>query len=187
MGSKGSEVVELQRQLAAAGFKPGPADGIFGPLTKDAVLALQGYCGLSMDGIVGEESRRALQLLGGGPAVQKRRLTANFKEGEFACPCCGRLKINIRLVHLLERLRSGLGNYPVVITSGYRCPQHNRRVGGATGSEHVLGNAADIRVQGTAPEKVASAAEGLGFPGVGRYSSFTHVDVRLGHLARWRG
>lgn len=44
---------------------------------------------------------------------------------------------------MLERIRSTVGR-PVVVTSGYRCPQLNRAVGGVTSSDHTTGQAADI-------------------------------------------
>lgn len=53
-------VRELQRALAAAGFDPGSADGIFGESTEAAVVAFQQANGLSLDGIVGPETAEAL-------------------------------------------------------------------------------------------------------------------------------
>jgi len=46
---------------------------------------------------------------------------------------------------ILEPLRQHVG-VPVVITSGYRCPELNRLVGGVPNSQHLLGEAADIVV-----------------------------------------
>lgn len=186
-GDKGNGVLELQKMLTAAGFNPGPADGIFGPLTVGAVKVVQRHCGLPNDGIAGEQTLVALQLLVGRGAVPERKITEHFKEKEFACRCCGVLRINIRLVHMLEQLRTSLGGQPVTITSGYRCPRHNRRVGGAPASQHLKGNAADIVVQGAGSEKVAASGEELGFTGIGRYNNFTHVDVRDGQPVRWNG
>lgn len=62
-GSSGSAVTDLQRQLAAAGFSPGPADGIFGAQTGAAVRSIQRARGLVVDGIVGAQTWGAL--LGG--------------------------------------------------------------------------------------------------------------------------
>ena len=59
-----------------------------------------------------------------------------------------------RLCRWLERLRRrrneryGEGDDPIVINSGYRSPQVNAAVGGAKGSNHLTGCAADIRVSG---------------------------------------
>jgi peptidoglycan hydrolase-like protein with peptidoglycan-binding domain len=52
-GSSGDDVKELQGKLAAAGFDPGPADGIFGPKTEAALKAFQEDAGIAADGIAG--------------------------------------------------------------------------------------------------------------------------------------
>ena len=43
---------------------------------------------------------------------------------------------------------------PVIITSGYRCPQVNKLVGGANNSQHMSGCAADFYVKGFTHEKM---------------------------------
>ena len=59
-----------------------------------------------------------------------------------------------RLCGWLEELRRrwnnlyGEGNDPIIINSGFRSPEVNRAVGGAAGSNHLTGCAADIRVYG---------------------------------------
>ena len=73
-----------------------------------------------------------------------------FKEQEFVCRCCGGLppfaKENIEALveNVLDPLRERYGK-PIVVNSGYRCAKHNREVGGATNSQHMCGEAADIR------------------------------------------
>jgi len=73
-----------------------------------------------------------------------------FKEQEFVCRCCGGLppfaKENIEALveNVLDPLRERYGK-PIVVNSGYRCPKHNKEVGGATNSQHMEGEAADIR------------------------------------------
>jgi peptidoglycan hydrolase-like protein with peptidoglycan-binding domain len=52
-GDTGPDVTEIQNALRAKGFNPGPADGVFGPGTKAAVIAFQEANGLVVDGIVG--------------------------------------------------------------------------------------------------------------------------------------
>ncbi|KAF1086291.1 Zinc D-Ala-D-Ala carboxypeptidase precursor [Sporotomaculum syntrophicum] len=187
IGTKGANVKKLQQQLAAAGFNPGPADALFGALTRRAVAQLQRSCGLKPDGSAGPQTLAALELLLPHRPRPGHRLSPHFTETEFACRCCGLVRANPRLVHLLEQLREQLGNKPVVVSSAYRCAAHNRAVGGARQSQHLLGNAADIAVTGVAPREVAAAAEKISFAGVGRYAGFTHVDVRLGGKARWVG
>lgn len=54
----------------------------------------------------------------------------------------------------LERIREIVGG-PIIITSGYRSPHLNQAIGGAISSQHVLGQAADIRVPGMTAEQLA--------------------------------
>jgi uncharacterized protein YcbK (DUF882 family) len=125
-------------------------------------------------------------------------LSTHFSSSEFACKCglrglkpadgyCGgKSWVSAELVQKLEELRAAIGNRPILITSGCRCQLYNRYVGGASASQHLMGTAADVTVKGMAPSEVAKAADKLDFGGVGRYKTFTHVDVRPGK-ARWRG
>ena len=115
-------------------------------------------------------------------------LSKNFSRHEFACRCCDRTEINQRLVDALQELRD-LAGLPVRVTSGYRCPEHNRAIGGATRSQHLLGTAADISVRGmTSAEmyRLAEDVEAFSNGGIGVYpdKGFIHVDVRDGR-ARW--
>ncbi len=61
-GSRGDEVLVLQEELSREGFSPGRADGVFGPMTEAAVIAFQTALELTIDGIVGPQTRRALGL-----------------------------------------------------------------------------------------------------------------------------
>lgn len=111
--------------------------------------------------------------------------TAHFKESEFACKCCGETKPNGELMAVLQLVRIHF-NKPVTITSSYRCPAHNKAVGGAVKSKHLEGIAADIQVKGIEPHEVYHFLDSI-FPnhyGIGSYKSFTHVDVRQ-TKARW--
>ena len=91
------------------------------------------------------------------------------------------------LLAILEKIREHFG-VPVTINSGVRCVTHNKNVGGATSSQHLYGTAADIRVKGISPSKVAEYAETLlpNTGGIGIYSTFVHVDVRK-TKSRWNG
>ncbi|MCH1613038.1 MAG: D-Ala-D-Ala carboxypeptidase family metallohydrolase, partial [Flavobacteriales bacterium] len=79
---------------------------------------------------------------------------------------------------------------PIKINSGWRCEEYNRKIKGAKRSQHLLGKAADIRIKDLTPDEVANAIDKLqegGFikkGGLGRYNSFTHIDIR-GRNARW--
>ena len=108
------------------------------------------------------------------------RLSDNFDSAEFDCHgagCCDTTKIDTVLVEMLQRIRNHFGR-PIVINSGYRCSSHNKAVGGASGSRHLKGQAADIVVSGTAPAEVAKYAEHMGVKGIGLYGNFVHVDTR---------
>ena len=50
----------------------------------------------------------------------------------------------LRLSEGLELVRKALGNKPIHVTSGYRSPKLNQRVGGSKNSRHMQGLAADI-------------------------------------------
>jgi uncharacterized protein YcbK (DUF882 family) len=115
------------------------------------------------------------------------KLSAHFSSHEFTCHHCGKLPNGYpsqALLTYLEKLRAHFDT-PVTVMSGYRCPKHNKAVGGATHSQHLQGTAADIILKDVSPRDVwAWANENNVDGGVGRYASFTHVDKR-GFKARW--
>lgn len=115
-------------------------------------------------------------------------LSEHFNSKEFACGCgCGFDKVSPELVIVLEALRTHFCQ-PVVINSACRCESHNNEVKGTERSQHLLGMAADIVLKNRTPALVADYLEHK-YPdkyGIGRYSSFTHIDVRP-EKARWRG
>jgi uncharacterized protein YcbK (DUF882 family) len=112
--------------------------------------------------------------------------SANFTDAELRCRCgCGVNLCTDMLVNALETLRADLG-LPVGITSGYRCAEHNRAVGGEPNSYHLRGLAADVTVKGMAPVHVYEVARKIpAFGGFGLASTFLHVDVRTSR-ARWK-
>ena len=114
-----------------------------------------------------------------------KKLSENFTVAEFACnDGSDPVLIDSNLVTLLQKIRDKFG--PVTITSGYRTPAYNKKVGGVSNSQHVKGTAADIVVPAATPEQVAQYAEYLqpSTGGIGLYTTFTHVDVRA-NRSRW--
>ena len=112
-----------------------------------------------------------------GEAVQ---LSKNFKSTEFDCHgnnCCLTTSIDSKLVEYLQKIRDHFGK-SVHINSGYRCKTHNASVGGASKSNHMDGEAADIRIDGVKPIEIAQYAEHIGMLGIGVYSWGVHVDTR---------
>jgi uncharacterized protein YcbK (DUF882 family) len=122
------------------------------------------------------------------------KLTNNFTLQEFNSKCGRDIPNNvlpniIQLAKNLQVLRDAVGK-SITITSGYRSPQHNKKIGGAKDSQHVKGMAADIKVAGMTPKEVALVIEGLiesgkmKQGGIGIYASWVHYDIR-GTKARW--
>ena len=70
--------------------------------------------------------------------------TRNFKFEEFQCRHCGENKIQQVVLELCQKIRDFVGR-PIIITSGYRCPEHNRKIGGVPNSSHVKGLSANLK------------------------------------------
>jgi hypothetical protein len=101
------------------------------------------------------------------------RISENFLLKEFECKDGShQVRIKRELLEKLQKLREEAGQ-PVIITSGYRNPSHNARVGGSPTSRHLTGEAADIRIPGPAP--------GRGGPAGGRGGIYRHRDLRQLH------
>lgn len=78
------------------------------------------------------------------------------------------VKYNLELLvrYILDPLREAWGA-PIIVTSGYRCPKLNKAVGGATSSQHMQGQAADIRTVSDNPaenRKLLDLLVELGLP-----------------------
>lgn len=88
-----------------------------------------------------------------------------FTDEELACRCgCGLLP-DMRSVERLYALRHIYGK-PIVVNSGARCRRHNKEVGGAPDSAHLVG-AYDIRVPNSDELHVMILARSCGFNGIG--------------------
>lgn len=114
-------------------------------------------------------------------------LSKNFSRHEFACRCgCGFDTVDTKTLEVLQDLRDYF-NVSVTPTSGCRCDAYNRKVGGASKSKHKEGRATDFQMALVRPKEAADYLEKKypGKYGIGRYSTFTHVDTRSGGAARW--
>ena len=115
-------------------------------------------------------------------------LTEYFSLYEFECPCCRRVMLSPDLLARLDHLRRVIDR-PIYINSGYRCKEENHKVGGAPGSYHLLGMAADIHVKDYLLSDLLIYAQEIGFRGIGYYEkeNFLHLDVRPGEKRFWKG
>jgi uncharacterized protein YcbK (DUF882 family) len=123
------------------------------------------------------------------------QLTKDFHLSEFACkdgtPVPEQYYENVKKVaENLQVLRDAIGEPVFISGSGYRTPEHNKKVGGAPKSQHLTASAADISVKSLTPKQLAAKIERLikdrkmKQGGIGIYPGFVHYDIR-GRAARW--
>lgn len=121
------------------------------------------------------------------------KLTPNFILSEFACkdgtPVPAKYYNNVKeLAKNLQVLRDYIGE-PIHLNSGYRTPSYNRRIGGASKSQHLTASAADITAKNFSPRQIKAIIEKLikqgkmKNGGIGLYMGFVHVDI--GPPRRW--
>lgn len=83
-GSKGPEVVELQKKLAQLGYAVGTVEGTFGSKTETAIRRFQKDHGLRVDGLAGTQTIKELKRLTGqstnasGKAVGNKNIDTNL-------------------------------------------------------------------------------------------------------------
>ena len=123
------------------------------------------------------------------------QLSPHFNVREFRCSC-GKSHETLlvsELVDKLEALYTALNCSKIIVTSGYRCPEHDKAVGGTSSGQHTKGTAADVCCYGQDGQPISSKtvcckAQDLGFGGIANITSsyqYTHLDVRTGY--RWLG
>lgn len=123
------------------------------------------------------------------------RLSDNFCAAEFRCKCGKQheILISTELVNGLQQLVKTLGASKAIITSGYRCPSHDKAVGGNGYGQHTKGTAADVIFcdrfgKPVSTKVIACRAQDLGFNGIANIdSTYTaiHLDVRT--TGKWYG
>ena len=205
----------LQMNLKFLGYYGGEIDGVKGNLTKQAIRQFRVDHGLGNSDIadqtminsirdiicnIQKEIGATVDGVAGNETIQKKAEYDNknvenyswdnikhFKKSEFACKCgCGFDNIDLKLVNILEQIRSHFGDRPVHITSGCRCANHNKAVGGVEGSRHVLGKASDIYVEGVSVKDLLNYCKTLVANGQARYTytnstnmnGVVHIDIQ---------
>lgn len=110
----------------------------------------------------------------------------HFSRSEFKCKCgCGFSTVDFELAEVLDDVRERFQR-PIIVTSGCRCPEYNKKVNGSDNSQHQYGKAADIMVLNVRPDVVVKYLESK-YPnkfGIGLYKTWVHVDTRSSK-ARW--
>lgn len=108
------------------------------------------------------------------------QLTPHFNLREFQCRCCQQAKVWPQLPLCLEKLRTLWGK-PLILTSGYRCPTHNKEVGGVPHSLHTKGCAADVVVMHKYQSHFCKLAEKAGFHSILPYGrrNFVHLAIKI--------
>lgn len=203
----------LQMDLKFLGYYDEKIDGVKGPKTIQAIKNFQNAYGLVADGIAGQRTIDKLRDVicdiqrtvgatvdgvAGNETIQKKaeydarqqnswNNIRHFKKSEFSCKCgCGFDNIDLKLVTLLEQIRSHFRDKPLYITSGCRCSKHNKNVGGVQGSRHVLGKAADIYIDNVSATDLLQYCKTLVANGQARYTytnnsnmnGVVHIDIQ---------
>ena len=199
------DVRQLQNLLQYLGYYKGIPDDLYGPKTLEAITKFQTvYEKMGIDGIQSPQLEAALldavttgQYFNPEEAPQQPEEAPDsddfwasikyFKREEFRCKCGGKYcdgfpaEPQPGMVYLADAAREYFGR-PGRVVSGLRCPEWNRIQGGTANSQHMYGEAVDLRIDGV------SGADLLTFinkqPGV-RYayainSTNVHISIPYG-------
>lgn len=115
------------------------------------------------------------------------QISKYFTREEVACKCsCGFDSMDTETLKVADAVREYVGE-SITPSSGCRCPEHNKAVGGSKKSQHVRARAMDLPVRD--PERVYAwlCAMYPGQYGFGLYKTFVHIDTASGKARRWRG
>lgn len=126
------------------------------------------------------------------------QLSPHFRALEFQCKCGTRheFQLDDELVEKMEQFFTvvpklfGVKVKTINVSSGFRCAQHDKNVGGSGTGQHTLGRAADYTIiledgSTLVSWKVCIASQEIGFRGIARINDgYTHSDTRSG---KWYG
>ncbi len=117
-----------------------------------------------------------------------KKLSKYFSSKEFENKEDKEFFIDQVLIQKLDLVREEFGE-SITITSGYRSPLYNKKIGGSSSSQHCLGKAADIRPTVSSSVKLdllySICEKYFEAVGDGRKKGFIHVDIRTGKQRRW--
>ena len=158
---------QKQHLLGYLGYYAGVPDGIWGRLSGEATRAFQAGYGLEPDGIFGPATeKRILEVIGSGERPIEREAEEApdwwkdiryFTREEFKCKCGGQYcdgypaEMQEAVVKIADAAREHFGR-PAHVVSGLRCRQWNAHEGGVANSQHMYGEAIDLRIDGVDSE-----------------------------------
>lgn len=134
--------------------------------------------GTDEDGTPEKAVKIASAAIGGLARLSPLALQRQTERVDVAC-------LKPELVRLLKKVEAYYKR-PVVVTSGYRSPKSNKRIGGATGSKHTTCEAADVQVKGVSKWDMAKYVRSLPERGgVGTYCHTQSVHIDIGSPRDW--
>lgn len=169
-------VKQKQCLLAYLGYYSGIIDGVWGNQSQTATKSFQRDYKLTVDGIFGDgTAKRILEMIASGEkpvsaenveATEESSDTASwwkdiryFTRAEFGCKCGGRYcngypsEMREAVVRIADAAREHFG-HPAHVISGLRCQQWNTHEGGVSNSQHMYGEAIDLRIDGVSAEEL---------------------------------
>ena len=161
---------QKQCLLRYLGYYAGAIDGIWGEQSQQATIDFQrAYMEpTDVDGIFGAATeKRILEVIATGEKPKERvqidttpgwwKDIRYFTRAEFQCKCGGQFcdgypsEMQEAVVKIADAARAHFGK-PAHVISGLRCPQWNAHEGGVENSQHMYGEAIDLRIEGVPAE-----------------------------------
>ncbi|MEU6346533.1 D-Ala-D-Ala carboxypeptidase family metallohydrolase [Streptomyces sp. NPDC046977] len=150
-GSSGADVTQLQIRVAGwvTSGERLSYDGVYGARTTAAVKKFQSAYGLPADGVAGSQTFNKIYALQDADCTpihfaysELNKCNSDWSGGAVSAATA---KANaLKTMWKLEAMRHALGDVPITISSGFRSYACNSAVGGASGSRHLYGDAADL-------------------------------------------
>ena len=195
-------IKQKQALLAYLGYYDGPLDGLWGEKSQRATIDFQrAYMAQEdVDGIFGAATeKRILEVIASGEKPKQESVNVDtaspdwwkdiryFTREECKCKCGGRYcngypaEMKESVMRIADAARKHF-NAPADVISALRCQRHNANVGGVANSQHMYGEAMDIRIHGVS--SVALYRFIISQPGV-RYAykindTNVHFDIPKG-------
>lgn len=172
-------------QLASTGEAARPlidrsADALPG-VRQDALFEIKRRSGLDDDGDIDLHEDGLYQVASIAPGMARLAPNGLLKQRDDVDVSC----LKPSLVRVLKAVERHFGR-KMVVTSGYRSPDHNRRVRGARNSLHMYCAAADVQVEGVSKWDLAQYVRSMpGRGGVGTYCHTESVHIDIGPERDW--